>query len=138
MRKESEQKEKETDYSLSTQEMIEDARARRKLRDQPLKCDQCTYTSTSITYLNKHKENVHDQIEKDIEMRPRYNCENCHFKTTSEYSLQKHVNDCQKKITTKMPKSTSSKRKACENCGKQFNKEHTLKKHLKTVHKIEF
>ena len=117
--------------------MIEDARARRKLRDQPLKCDHCTYTSTSITYLNKHKENMHDQNENDIEMRPRYNCENCQFKTTSAYSLQKHSMNCQKKIITKTSKTTSSRRKACENCGKQFNKEHTLKKHLQTVHNIQ-
>ena len=127
--------ETEIEVPLSTQEIIEDARERRRLKmngkEQSFKCDECIFTSTSINCMKKHKENTHN--EKDIEMRPRFSCDKCSFKTTSEYVLQKHTNMHHK--NTK--KNVISKRKTCEKCGKQFNKEDTFMKHMKTVHKTE-
>ena len=126
--------ENETDDSLSTQEMIEDARERRKIgKDQLLKCDHCEFTSPSINLLKKHNKNSHKKLEnkKETDMRPRYNCDKCQSKTTSEYVLQRHINMHHEKISKTLP----SKRKTCELCGKQFNKEHTLKNHMQTTHK---
>ena len=100
-------------------------------KDQSFKCEQCPFTTTSISHMKKHKENIHKEKDIEIEMRPRYNCDKCAFKTTSECVLQKHMSmhhDNMKKIA-------SSKRKTCKDCGKQFNKEETFMKHAKTTHK---
>ena len=85
----------EIEEPLSTQEMITDARERRTLKmngkDQSFKCEQCPFTTTSISHMKKHKENIHKEKDIEIEMRPRYNCDKCAFKTTSECVLQKHM-----------------------------------------------
>ena len=76
-----------------------------------------------------------------MEIRPRFNCNQCGFKTTSDIVLKQHVNlnhtknGCSKTDNNKK-KIVVSKRKKCEYCEKQFNKEETYKKHMKTSHKV--
>ena len=145
------------DPILNTQEFINDARERRKVRKNSQSCAQCDYTTTSKTMLERHVSATHEQnrdqcaqcdytaTSKDVliqhmsdqhsqimedsikEMRVRFACDICQYRTTSEAVLQQH------KILNHERKR-NSKRKICEHCNKQFNKDETLKKHMKVYH----
>ena len=58
--------------------------------------------------------------QESLEIRKRFNCDNCDFKTTSKTALTKHMSSKHKPKENKI-----SKRKVCEICMKRFNKEST-------------
>ena len=82
----------EEGISISTQELIEDARERRTLKlrntEENLKCEQCNYTTGSKTLLQRHINSIHEGPQK--EMRIRFSCDTCDYKTTSETMLILH------------------------------------------------
>ena len=120
------------DPILNTQEFINDARERRKAGKNSQSCAQCDYTTTSKTMLERHiiatheqkhercnqceytatskalliqhMSDKHSQIIEDSskEMRVRFECDICQYRTTSETVLQHHktLND-EKKLKTK-------------------------------------
>ena len=63
-------------------------------------------------------------------MRDRYKCDECGFKTTSDYVLKRHTQVSHESKN----KDTKSKRKICNECGKRFNKESTYRTHVRTMH----
>ena len=63
-------------------------------------------------------------------MRKRFNCNKCEFKTTSNTTLQSHVDSKHKNTDSK-----TSKRKHCEICIRKFNKENTYNEHMRKHHK---
>merc|ERR1712096_97748 len=77
----------------STQEMIFDARARRTTKTNTFHCENCEFKSSSKTLLNKHIESIHNE-EKPVnssnrkEMRKRFICDKCNYKTTNEKTLK--------------------------------------------------
>ena len=124
------------DLPLNTQELIEDARERKKLNiNQNIRivCDQCDFTTASKTLLNRHMRSQHQQHQEEVgkEMRVRLTCEKCNYKTTSKTVLKQHV-----QLNHEQKKNKSSKRKVCNVCDKQFNKEATYIHHMKNLHKI--
>ena len=65
-----------------------------------------------------------------MNMRERFNCDACGFKTTSDYVLSKHK---QVVHETKV-KASVLKRKSCNECGKRFNKISTFSTHMRKIH----
>ena len=51
------------DNSLSTQNMINDARERRLHKEKLFQCDNCDYKSGSRTLLEIHKQTLHDEYK---------------------------------------------------------------------------
>ena len=77
-------KENTENETLSSQEMIDDARARRTNKSSNIQCENCEFNTKSITLFNKHKKYSHKQddtnINKtstDINIRKRNKCEVC-------------------------------------------------------------
>ena len=68
----------------------------------------------------------------NMNMRERFNCDACGFKTTSDYVLSKHK---QVVHETKV-KASVSKRKSCDECGKKFNKMSTFSTHMRKIHGV--
>ena len=68
--------------------------------------------------------------EENKEMRERFTCEICKFRTTSEIVMKKHT-----KINHGEKSNRILKRKICGICQMKFNKENTFMMHMKTVHK---
>ena len=57
----------EEEIGFSTQDMINDARTRRELRDRPLQCDHCEYKTRSATMMQTHiKTHQKDDEEEEI------------------------------------------------------------------------
>ena len=121
------------DAIISTQEMIEDARARRQFNTQEFQCEKCDYKSGSKTLLKKHNTESHETT-----MRKRFSCESCPFKTTNESSLKIHTEATHNKTKTKKVITSKSKRIHCNDCKKKFNKEETFKKHIENCQKITY
>ena len=133
--------------SVSTQEMIADAKERRETGLKEFKCEQCDYKSGSTTLLRRHKESVHktncDKGEKQLKkqgsptqhtesvQRTVYQCEECDYKSQSTTALKSHMSSAHRKG------GYVPKRKKCELCEKKFNKNETFKKHMKEVHNTE-
>ena len=86
--------------------------------------------------LQNHIKNIHENMQNDVdnqeslEIRKRFNCDNCDFKTTSKTALTKHMSSKHKPKENKI-----SKRKVCEICMKKFNKESTYNNHMQKQHK---
>ena len=93
--------------SLSTQELIIDARARKANRNKKLECEYCEFNTWSKTMLTKHVERSHphdrepetsansdgDIVQDEpVTVRERKHCEDCGFRTTSDDVLSKHNN----------------------------------------------
>ena len=129
----------EEELNLNTQELIEDARERKKVsiytinQNIRIACEQCEFTTASKTLLNRHMRSQHQQHQEEVgkEMRVRLTCEKCNYKTTSKTVLKQHV-----QLNHEQKKNKSSKRKVCNVCDKQFNKEATYIHHMKNLHKI--
>ena len=137
----------EDDDSLSTQELIIDARARKANRNKKLECEHCEYKTWSKTMLTKHVERSHPhdrepepsanrEIVQDepatVQVRERKHCEDCGFSTTSDDVLLKHINIKHKNKSTITKKG--SKRLPCGVCKKYFYKETNLFEHRRTIH----
>ena len=134
--------------NVSTQDFIQDARMRRNLRmrglEEILKCDKCDYTTTSNSQLKKHTESLHQIENKEIEMRPRFACNLCCFKTRFDVVLKQHTNinhnnknGCSK-VHNNKKKTIVPKRKKCDYCQIQFNKEETYEKNCLLQNKNKF
>ena len=85
------------------------------------------------TLLNRHMKSQHQQNHEELskEMRARFTCEKCDYKTTSKTVLKQHI-----ELNHEQKRNKSSKRKVCNVCDKQFNKEATYINHMKNLHKI--
>ena len=105
----------------STQNMIEDARARKK-GQKIQQCDQCEYKTGSNAMLRVHKRTKH----KDIEGLEQ-NENSVEDRMTNENSVEN------RKLHKQINKYISKRRK-CELCEKKFNKEATYNKHMNTIH----
>ena len=80
--------------------------------------------------LKRHIENCHED-QQTQEMRIRFACDICGFKTTSKVVLKTHT---EMNHEQKENKKIVSKRKICNICNKKFNKESTFKNHMKNEH----
>ena len=124
------------DQIFSTQNMIEDARARRQYGVKEFNCEQCEFKSSSKTLMHNHIRNSHesenkcDNDEEKVEntnqnklnIRKRFSCETCAFKTTNENLLKRHNNTIHENENQnyKMLKTKSkSKRIHCDICDKK-------------------
>ena len=142
----------EDDDSLSTQELIIDARARKANRNRKLECVHCKFETWSKTLLTKHVERSHEQdihsetesslgsdIVQDepatVQVRDRKQCEDCGFRTTSDDVLTKHINIKHKNKPTTA--KNGSKRLPCGVCKKYFYKKTNLLEHRRTTHGVE-
>ena len=82
---------------------------------------QCTYETTSVSNLNKHKKRVHEKIA----IPPNFACSSCDFKTASKFSLKRHNVSC-KKYVELLPHEIS-----CTQCRKTFSTQKALSRHTK-------
>ena len=62
-------------------------------------------------------------------MRERFQCEECHYKTTAKDVLEKH-----KSLNHKQNKTTAKKRINCAHCKKYFYLDKTFKEHMRQIH----
>ena len=138
----------ENENVISTQEMIQDARERRKYNVKQFNCEDCNYKSSSITLLKNHirihhnketslKDNDQDILEMPkAKIRQRFACKTCSFKTTNDETLKTHVESNHLPVENQNKKEKSnSKRIHCQFCEKKFNKMETFDKHMKAYHK---
>ena len=91
----------------------------------------CEYKTSLESEFKTHIEEHHDETQRM--MRERRTCEECGFRSTSDYVLDKHMS-MNHQIKRK---GTTSKRRQCEDCGKKFNKDSTLEHHMRTMHSEE-
>ena len=82
---------------------------------------QCTYETTSVSNLNKHKKRVHEKIA----IPPNFACSSCDFKTASKFSLKRHNVSCKKSVEL-LPHEIS-----CTQCRKTFSTQKALSRHTK-------
>ena len=141
----------EDENSLSSQDMINDARERRLQKENLMQCNECDFKSASKTLVIRHQQAVHMTIG--------YQCDQCEYMATTKGSLAEHktavhntnkfqCNQCDHKEETEgnlmsHKESThekkgkyKSKRIQCEKCDKRFNKQETFKTHMKKIHNI--
>ena len=135
--------------TISSQDMIADARARRSNNQKDFNCEQCEYKTKSKTLLHRHVESDHKNKEDKISskmiteriIRKRNKCDECEYKFTSENNLKKHMetahkNTCNQRGNTKETKTQiNSKRIKCNLCDKKFNKQETYNIHITKTHK---
>ena len=93
----------------STQNMINDSRARRELKGKSNECDKCDYKTGSISLLRQH------------------------VKQCSKSSENMNKSDITETVENKKSKS---KRIQCKKCEQKFNKQTTFKIHMESVHKV--
>ena len=84
------------DNSISTQEMISDARFRRQNLEKQVNCDLCSFKSSSKTLLEKHKNREHsDNENKSTQIKiytsKRISCQHCTKKFNKNATFQKHM-----------------------------------------------
>ena len=143
----------EDDNSLSSQEMINDARERRLHKEKVIQCDQCDYKSASKTLVMRHQKAAHfasdysfDQCEymartkgslashkQTVHNTISFKCNQCDHKEKTEVNIKKHQESAHEK---KGKSKYVSKRIQCEKCEKKFNKSETFKTHMKKVHNM--
>ena len=116
---------------ISTQEFIEDSRARRTLQKSKnelnLKCNQCEWTTTSKTLLNRHIKADHSSQTNTDESPVKA--------TTNSLIIEEKEKELVKVKETKVKKKPYvQKRLKCEYCDKKFNKKERYEKHKESVH----
>ena len=87
---------------ISTQEMIDDARARRNLQTSNMKCDQCNFKTGSKTLLQRHSKESHEK-EKSKKSKPvskRISCKTCTRKFNKTETYDRHIEKCQNSLDT--------------------------------------
>ena len=110
----------------STQMMVEDARARRNLKENEsrFKCDMCEFKSGSKNLLNRHmKTHQSAKINHSIWTEKEVLASTSQPEITRTRALL---------LKNKKP---VSKRIYCELCEKKFNKQETYSKHMLKIHK---
>ena len=138
---ENKDQEKEVDQVISTQEMIDDSRERRKMKLKKFACDHCDYNSPSKTMLKRHKEMVHkekdDQINQSLQpqlllqlnepiQELKLSCDQCEYKADTKPNLKMHVE------TQHQP--LEAVRYSCEQCDYKAFTKPNLKTHEETDH----
>ena len=154
----------DNDDILSTQNMIDDARARRHQKVKEFNCEMCEFRSGSEILRNRHKKAAHEEISYECNMcdhktvsktnlkmhmertheESQHPCRQCDHKATTNTKLKDHIKSIHEmqtkdryENTTKKIKTTSkyiSKRIQCTKCDKRFNKPETFKKHTEMQH----
>ena len=130
------------EWQPSTQEIIEDSRIRRQLqksnKEIKLKCNQCEWTSTSKSLLNRHIVISHTIILGPGSPLAIAATDNSSDKTDVEENLENIAMTTSEKEPLKAHKQKKrpyeSKRIKCEHCDKKFNKKERHSIHMKSVH----
>ena len=148
--------------NISSQDMINDARARRNNKNKNFNCDQCDFETSSKTLLKRHQKSDHEQnLSEHIDkvtveriIRKRFKCNVCDFASTSNSTMEAHVKtihkhkcdqcgantdskkclNCQDKNIHVRHQQAKSKRINCNMCNKRFNKQDTYNAHMKKLH----
>ena len=83
------------DEDISTQEMINEARARRHCSTKEFTCENCSYKSGSETLVKRHseKEHIENKITPKIKTytSKRLKCDHCSKKFNKNATYQKHM-----------------------------------------------
>ena len=125
----------EEENNFSTQNFINDARARRHKGVKTFQCDLCEFKSGSVTLMDRHRESIHKELGNT--------CNQCEHIAPSEVDLKVHIessHDKQKnhRESTLQEKKTKSKyvktRIQCNECDKKFNKKENFRKHTEKYH----
>lgn len=113
---------------IAIQDMIEDARIRRKMKTNKFTCDMCDFSSGSTKQIENHKKRTHinenvDTVKTNSEklMRKCKKCDKCDYKSTSKDSLNRHKETIHEGL-----KKSISKRIEFNQCDKRFNKKETF------------
>ena len=101
---------------LSTQNLINDARTRRKLNKNMFQCNICEFKSGSETLLKRHTESMHKQN--------RHPCDQCDYKANTENDIKRHAESMHKQNCH-----------PCYQCEYKANTENDLKYHIESVHR---
>ena len=91
------------DTNISTQEMIQDSRARREQKIIQFTCEQCGFRSGSETLLKRHKDLNHNEINattRKTYTSKRLKCEYCDKKFNKFETFKKHMKLIHKKEET--------------------------------------
>ena len=115
--------------------MIEDARERRKNKENFITCKQCNYKSSSKTLLTRHIQYQCNQCDyksysrtflkghiKAVHKSSSYNCDKCDYSTTTQDSLEAHIQTVHEKYQ-------------CNQCDYKSYSKTFLKGHMEAVHK---
>ena len=73
--------------------MINDARARRKTLAKKFSCEQCEFTSGSVTLIERHKNIEHKTpiSQRNTYRSKRLNCEHCEQKFNKKETFNRHM-----------------------------------------------
>ena len=106
------------DNLTSTQNMMEDARARRDcMTEGRFKCKMCEFKSGSKNTMNRHKKT--HQSEERV-----YPCDQCEYTSNNKHEIKTHVESVHEKEVY-----------ACEQCEYKSLTNENLKTHIESVHK---
>ena len=111
-------------FTLSTQEMIVDARARKANKNVKLKCGHCGFESWSTTIMTKHK---NDHIDSDAEK-----CDQCEYEAESREMLRDHILNAHGEM------NANGEEEKCEQCEYKFNNRTMLREHVQNIHTDNF
>ena len=106
----------ENDDILNTQNMIDDAVARRNEKVKLFTCDICNFQSGSKTLLHRHMQSRHE--------KNKYECDECDYKATTKDGLRKHQNESHKHFKYQ-----------CNQCEYKDDTESNINTHIKSFHK---
>ena len=117
------------DDTISSQDMVDDARARRQNKNAKFSCDNCEYSTRSVSLLKKHKNNIHkneaqsipNQNNQERVIRKREKCDKCNFISTSIETMDKHTKTVHKQN--------------CDKCDFQSTSKDSLIAHTQSTHK---
>ena len=133
----------------STQDIIEDSRERRTLKEKGkthLECEMCPYKSQSKYIMKRHIKTRHEEgnetrVENKAEKEGTSTQDEV-FKSNPgtgiiEERAPSNTLENNEVVASKEVKSNKyiPKRIACELCDKKFNKNDTFKKHMEKIHK---
>ena len=102
---------KEPTPATQTREIVEE-------RIGNFKCDQCSYTTTILSILARHKKYGHTQKVRN------FPCSHCEHKATNENALKAHVSAVHNKV----------RKYRCDDCGHATARRANLMSHITEVH----
>mgnify|MGYP003324695666 CR=1 FL=1 len=105
----------EDENVFSSQDMINDARARRYQKGKTYKCDHCDFKSTSQTLSKRHQQSVHKEV--------LHACDQCDHKATAKGSLDEHTETQHK-----------NNKIQCNECDYKAATTTNLEKHKESIH----
>ena len=131
------------DDITSTQNLINDARARRQQKVQIFNCDMCDFRSGSETLVKRHKESIHQDNS--------HPCNHCDYKAPTTEILNRHQNTVHKERTNQCTQGDHTSTQecnlhahiatthqevtfSCDQCDHTSTTEYSLKKHKESSH----